>query len=113
MLVHYAEGLRKWFITSGNEVHRSLFPPNRLQSDSLAASLLANNLDDAKSGDVRADRWFERERAEKYYLKEGCFKTSSDSVTAILWWEDEKQLVDIEEEEERRASRRSDYGDEF
>lgn len=113
MLIHYEGGQRKWFITSGKGVHQSLFPPDRPRPRSLAATLLAQVLEDNKSGDVRADQWFDRYGAEKYYLKESCFKTGNDSATVLLWWEDEQQLMDIEEEEERRASRRSDHRDDF
>jgi hypothetical protein len=113
MLIHYEGGQRKWFITSGKEIHRSLFPPDRPQPHSLAATLLASTFEDKKSGDVRADHWFDIYGAEKYYLKETCFKTGNDSATVLLWWEDQRQLIDIEEEEERRASRRSDYRDEY
>jgi hypothetical protein len=113
MLIHYEGGRRKWFITSGNEIHRSLFPPDRPQPDSLAARLLPNTLENNRTGDVRADHWFDRDRSEKYYIRESCFKTGSDSVTVMLWWEDEQQLIDIEEEEERRASRRTDDQDEY
>lgn len=112
MLIHYETGRRKWFIASGSEI-RSLFPADRLQPHSLAASLLTSSFENEKSGDVRADHWFDRDRADRYYLRESCFKTGSDSVTVILWWEDEQQLIDIEEEEERRASRRSDYREEY
>lgn len=112
MLIHYEAGRRKWFITSGKEIHRSLFPPDAPQPHSLTANLLANTFEDKKTGDVRADHWFGRDRAEKYYVKESCFKTGDNSASVILWWEDEQQLIDIEEEEERRASWRSDYRDE-
>lgn len=112
MLIHYEGGRRKWFITSDKDIHRSLFPAGRPQLHSLAATLLANTFEDEKSGDVRTDHWFDRYGAEKYYVKESCFKTGNDSVTVLLWWEDEQQLIDIEEEEERRASRRSDDCDE-
>jgi hypothetical protein len=113
MLIHYEAGRRKWFITSGSEIHRSLFPPDKPRPQSLAASLLANTFENKKSGDVRTDYWFDRDSAEKYYIQESCFKTGPDSVTVILWWEDEQQLIDIEQEDERRASRRSDYRDEY
>jgi IrrE N-terminal-like domain len=113
MLIHYEGGRRKWFITSGSEIHGSLFPADRPQPHSLAAGLIANTFENDKSGDVRADHWFDRDRSEKYYLRESSFKTGSDSVTALLWWEDEQQLFDVEEEEERRASRRSDYREEY
>jgi len=108
MLIHYEQGQRKWFLRSSNDVPSSLFPAERPQPYSLAAALLANKLEDNKSGDVRADRWFERDNSQKYYIRESCFRTGSDSLTVLLWWEDEQQLIDIEEEEERRASRRSD-----
>jgi hypothetical protein len=109
MLIHYERGQRKWFLRSNKDVPSSLFPVYRLKPYSLAADLLTNKLEDKKSGDVRADRWFERDKSEKYYIRESCFKTGPDSMTVILWWEDEHQLMDIEEEDERRASRRSDY----
>jgi hypothetical protein len=112
MLIHYEAGRRKWFITSGNQIHRSLFPPDKPQPHSLTATLLANTSKDKNSGDVRADHWFHRNRAERYYVKESCFKTGDSSATVILWWEDEQQLIDIEEQEERRASQRSDFRDE-
>lgn len=113
MLIRYESGQRKWFIPSGDEIPRSLFPAERPQPNSIAADLIADKQSDSKSGDVRADRWFDRDRANEYYVRESCFKTGADSMTVILWWEDEQQLIDIEVEEERRASRRSDYRDEF
>jgi hypothetical protein len=58
---------------------------------------------------VRADRWFERDSAEKYYVREGCLRTGHDSILVLLWWADEQQLIDIANEEELRASGRADY----
>jgi hypothetical protein len=107
MLIRYEGGRRKWFIPSEG-VHSSLFPADRPHSYSLAAILLSNDLKNSDSADVRADHWFERNGSRKYYVRESCFKTGTDSATVILWWEDEQQLIDIEEEEERHASRRSD-----
>jgi len=112
MLIHYERGQRKWFLRSSKDIPSSLFPVDWPQPYSLAASLIADKLEDNKTGDVRADCWFERDKAQKYYIKESCFKTGPDSITVILWWEDEQQLIDIEEDEERRASRRSDYREE-
>ena len=74
MLIHYETGRRKWFITSGSEIHRSLFPAESLQPHSLAATLLANSLENEKSGDVRADHWFDRGRARKVLLARKLFQ---------------------------------------
>ena len=112
MLIYYAQGQRQWFLRPSNDIPSSLWPPERPDPQSLAASLLADKFTNSKTGDVRADRWFERDKAEKYYIRESCFRTSADSVLVLLWWEDEQQLVDIAEDEELRASRRSDQPDE-
>jgi hypothetical protein len=108
MLIYYAQGQRKWFLRPSNDIPTSLWPPDRPEPQSLAAGLLSNKLADGTSGNVRSDRWFERHEAEKYYIRESCFRTGADSVLVLLWWEDEQQLIDIAEDEELRASRRSD-----
>lgn len=113
MLLYYVDGKRKWFLRPSNDIPRSLFPADRLDAHSLTAGLLAGKTTDATGGEVRADHWFERDNAENYYIRESCFKTAADSVIVILWWEDERQLVDIAGEEECRANRRSDRREEY
>jgi hypothetical protein len=112
MLIYYAQGQRKWFLRPSNDIPRSLWPAERPDAHSLAAGLLAGKFAEATGGEVRADRWFEIEKAERYYIRESCFRTGSDSIIVMLWWEDEQQLIDIAEEEELRASRRSDQREE-
>jgi hypothetical protein len=107
MLLYVVEGHRKWFLRSSNDIPSSLWPLERPHRQSLAASLLTGTSDTA-SGEVRADRWFERNGSEKYYIREGCFRTGADSIVVMLWWEDEQHLIDVSEEEEIRAVRRSD-----
>lgn len=108
MLIYYEQGRRKWFLCHSNDVPTSLWPPERPEPHSLAGGLLSNTITDSKGGNVRADHWFERDKAERYYIRESCFRTGPDSILVLLWWEDEQQLIDIAEEEELRATRRSD-----
>jgi hypothetical protein len=108
MLIYYAQGQRSWFLRSSNDIPSSLWPHERPDPRSLASSLLADKSTTSKMGDVRADRWFERDNAEKYYIRESCFRTNTDSVLVLLWWNDEQQLIDIAEHDELRANRRSD-----
>jgi len=108
MLIYYEQGRRKWFLRPSNDIPTSLWPHEQLDPHSVAASLLASTFANNKAGDVRTDRWFERDNAEKYFIRESCFRTSADSVLVLLWWEDEQQLIDIAADEELRASRRSD-----
>jgi hypothetical protein len=109
MLIYYEQGRRKWFLRPNNDIPSSLWPSERPDPKSLAANLLGNKFTNSKAGDVRADWWFERDNAEKYYIRESCLRTCTDSVLVLLWWEDEQQLIDIAEEEELRASHRADH----
>jgi hypothetical protein len=77
-----------------------------------ASSLLAGKFSQEAVGEGGADRWFEHDKADKYYIRESCFRTGPDSIVVLLWWEDEQQLIDTAEEEELRASRRSDRREE-
>lgn len=108
MLIYYAQGQRKWFLRPSNDIPTSLWPPERPEPHSLAAGLLSNKFTDSTDGNVRSDHWFEHDKAEKYYIRESCFRTGPDSILVLLWWQDEQQLIDIAEEEELRANRRSD-----
>ena len=81
----------------------------QIQSRTVTNQLLSGTFSKEAEGDIRADEWFEYSNSERYYVRESCFRTGDASAMTILWWEDEKQLIDIEEEEERRAARRSDF----
>jgi hypothetical protein len=107
MLVYYERRERKWF-KRPRTVPSVLWPPERLPAATLTAQLLEGQLGNEAQEDIRADHWFEHPLAQRYYLRESCFRTAEDSSVTILWWEDEKQIIDIEEEEERKAARRSD-----
>jgi IrrE N-terminal-like domain len=113
MLIYYELGQRKWFLRPSHDIPGSLWPSQRPEPHSLVATLLADKFLQETTGEVRADRWFEYDKASKYYIRESCFRTGLDSIVVLLWWEDEQQLIDIAEEEELRASRRSDQRDEF
>jgi len=43
--------------------------------------------------DVRADSWFRRVNAEKYHIRESCFRTRAGSVLVLPWRKDEQQLI--------------------
>ena len=37
---------------------------------------------------------------------------ANDFVLTLLWWRDEKQIIDLDEAEELRSAKRSDWRDE-
>jgi hypothetical protein len=108
MLVYYEGGKRKWFIPSSDDFPRGLWPAKEPSKGTVTARLLSGERSQDAGDDVRADKWFEVRDAERYYVRESCFRNGPDSVVTLLWWEEEAQIIDLEEEEERKAARRSD-----
>jgi len=41
-------------------------------------------------------------------MKEDSLRLREGTVLSLLWWEDEKQLLDLDEYEEQTGARRSD-----
>ena len=107
MLIYYERGKRKWFIRP-KSVPNAFFPAARPDENTLTASLFADASAEDGTGETRADYLFEHPKANRYYLRESCFRTSADSVVTLLWWDDEEQIINLEEQEERNAVRRSD-----
>jgi hypothetical protein len=105
ILAYYEAGNRKWFIR-GDGIPGVFTPPTRLGRRTLTAELADGQ--DQGSDDTRTDHWFDHSRADRYYVRESCFRTGPESLATILWWEDEQQLIDFEEEQETRWARRSD-----
>jgi hypothetical protein len=52
--------------------------------------------------DVQADRWIDRPKSKYYSLREHSVAISTDLVLSLLWWNDERQLLDFEEDESER-----------
>ena len=113
MFICYEEGQLKWVIRARKDVPGCLWPPKRPEPGTLTAKLMSGEFSQETMGDIRSDKWFEHPQADRYYVRESCFRNGPDSVVALLWWEDEKQIIDLQEEEERNAARRSDgrWGD--
>jgi len=88
---------------------KKLWPSKQPDKGTLTARLLSEAGNEEVAEDVRADKWFDVQNSDRYYVRESCFRNGPDSVIAILWWEDEAQIIDLEEEEELNEARRSDW----
>lgn len=108
MLVYYENGNRKWFIPSSSDLPKRLWPSNQPNEGTATAGLLSGEINQEVVSDARADKWFDIQNADHYYVRESCFCSGPESVVTLLWWEDEAQIIDLQEEEERNAVRRSD-----
>lgn len=109
MLVYYENGKRKWFIPSSDDLPKKLWPAQAPDKGSVTSRLLGGERIQDAGDDVRADKWFEVQNAERHYVRESSFRNGPDSVVTLLWWEEEAQIIELEEEEERNAARRSDW----
>lgn len=58
--------------------------------------------------DVRADQWIKNFRADQYWIKEDSVQWSGHTTLSLIWWENERQLIDLDNFEEESGSWRSD-----
>lgn len=71
--------------------------------DTIAYDLLRDGDPSDGPVDVYANGWVDHEDASRYSIREDSIRMSlpdnSSLVLSLLWWKDEKQLLDIEEDE--------------
>jgi len=107
MLVCYSSAGREWFVR-GSDVPEQLWPPEKPHPNTYAFDLLKGHNERELRGEVSAQAWFDHHLADRYYVHEHSLQTGYGDVLALLWWKNERMLINIGEYEERRANRRSD-----
>jgi len=99
MLVLCDSNKRLWF-KANKIIPKSLWPREIPGKDSNAARLFRGiNIEDSPS-EKYADCWFSYNRSERYVIKEHSRRIPPNLVLTLLWWEDEKQILDIMDEED-------------
>jgi Zn-dependent peptidase ImmA (M78 family) len=97
MLIYSENGTRKWF-KRGDDVPDSLWPHDSPKPATAAADLMLG-----KSGSepipIQADGWISHPRSKWYEVIEHSIKTSPTTILTLLWWKNEKQLLDLDEDE--------------
>jgi hypothetical protein len=94
MLVCYEEGKRRWF-SRGPDVPQVLWPRMEPVSYTSAYDLIHGKKTAEGPTDVCADGWFETRDAERYELREDSIKILDRFVLSLLWWKDERQILDL------------------
>jgi hypothetical protein len=107
MLICNGPQKKEWFVASP-ELNGRLWPVARPTQGSVALSLLDNVNENKGPTDVRCDHWINHPRADQYWIKEDSLRLKEGSVLSLLWWEEEKQLLDLDDYEEGLGNRRSD-----
>jgi hypothetical protein len=98
ILIFLESGKRKWFIR-GEDVPDVLwaheFPPKA----TYAADLIGNRTLDNAAGAVQADGWIDHPQSRWYEVHEHSCRISKNGILTLLWWKNEKQLLDLTREE--------------
>jgi hypothetical protein len=98
MVVYSEKGRRKWFIR-GPEVPEMLWPREQPTRDTVAYDLMHGQAC-KRPLEIYADGWIDRQDASRYGVVEDSIKTGPISVLTLLWWKDERQLLDLSRGEE-------------
>jgi hypothetical protein len=102
MMVCSERSGRKWF-TRSPLVPSSLWPRARPGKDSVAAKLLAGSRDANGPEEVDADDWIDHPSSPDYTLIEDSVRVGTGAILTMLWWKDERQILDIARDHEDEA----------
>ncbi len=88
---------RKWFVR-GEDVR--LWPLERLGRDTVAYDLRQDPdaIGPGEPVEVCADGWIDHPNAGRYAVVESSRRIGPGLVLSLVWWKDERQLLDLEED---------------
>jgi len=98
MLVCYENRRRKWFFR-GPDIPKALWPYEQLSTSTKAASLSSTTGDQA-TGNSSADAWVDHPGSWQYSVKEDSIVIGSGLTLSLVWWQNEKQILDLDEDKE-------------
>jgi Zn-dependent peptidase ImmA (M78 family) len=97
MLVYLEGGRRRWFIR-GDDVPEALWPLDSPRLATTAADLLRGRGEDRPTA-IQADGWIDHPRSKWYEVVDHSIRISSTGILSLLWWKDERQLLDLDSDE--------------
>jgi hypothetical protein len=99
MLICSDGNRRRWFLR-GPDVPEALWPYDQVRPRTVAYELLHGMGRAEGPVDVCADGWFGHRDAGRYAVREDSKLVSDEFVLTLLWWKDERQLLELDEDEE-------------
>lgn len=90
---------RRWFIR-GPDLPEALRLREKPGAYTAAYDLLRGSAANGGSVELQADGWITHPESRRYLLREDSVKIGDFYVLSLLWWQDERQLLDLEEENE-------------
>lgn len=97
MLTCFEHGRRKWFFR-GPDIPTSLWPYEQLSSFTKASGLSTIGAQD--TANVSADAWVNHPESWRYTVKEDSIVIRPGMVLSLIWWQNERQILDLDDENE-------------
>jgi hypothetical protein len=94
MVIYLIQGIRKWFVAAP-DVPGILYPREMPSRNTVAGELLHSSDQSSGPQAVQADGWLTHPRAEWYELMEDSVRFRDGSILSLLWWKNEKQIIDL------------------
>jgi Zn-dependent peptidase ImmA (M78 family) len=98
ILVFSEAGKRRWFVR-GPDVPEAIWPKESPNAYTVAFELHRGGNEEEGPTDIQADGWIDHPQSKWYSLREDSIKIGHSYVLSLLWWKDERQLLDLEEDE--------------
>ena len=99
MIICSERGRRKWFI-QGPDVSDKLWPRDAVGAYTCAYDILHGNHNEEPPTDVQADGWITHPQSRRYSIREHSRRIARDLILTLLWWKDERQLLDLDDEDQ-------------
>lgn len=98
MIVCNEPDRRRWFIRN-SDVPDVLWPGDTPGAYTSAYDLLRGSIKPEGPVSVQADGWINHPQARGYNLLEDSIRMGDEFVLSLIWWRDERQLLDINEDD--------------
>jgi hypothetical protein len=108
MLTCYSASKRLWFVRP-TSIDQQLWPSAVPGRNTCAHQLLteAGGVGECRD-EVPATAWFDHDAANGHYIREHSIRVYGGAVLSLVWWKNERMLIELSEYEDERAARRAD-----
>lgn len=97
IVVCHTSQQRRWFVR-GPDVPNVIRLREKPGAYTVAYDLLRGSATNEGPTDVQADDWLTHPDSRRYLLREDSIRIGDYYVLSLLWWKDERQLLDLEED---------------
>jgi hypothetical protein len=102
LLICSRAGVRRWFV-KGPDIPKFIWPLDSPTEYTVASDLFKGK-QTTTPNEIRADSWLNFGGASHYYLVEDSRLFRDGTVLTLLWWKNERKLIELSEAEEEHSN---------